>query len=53
MASNKTVLYISEVGYPSPTSSQNVGSKRVQYLPIMAKIHYYRLKNNKKIQTII
>jgi hypothetical protein len=50
MASNRPGFYRSEVGYPSPTSSQNLGSKRAQYLPIMAKIHYYRLKNNKKIQ---
>jgi hypothetical protein len=27
MASNKPDLYRSEVGYPSPTSSQNLGSK--------------------------
>jgi hypothetical protein len=52
MASNKLGLYRSEIGYHSPTSSQNLGSKRVQYLPIMAKIHYYRLKNNKQIQTV-
>jgi hypothetical protein len=26
MASNRPSFYISEVGYPSPTSSQNLGS---------------------------
>jgi hypothetical protein len=48
IASNRSGLYISEVGYHSPTSSQNMGSKRAQYLPIMAKISINRLKNNKK-----
>jgi hypothetical protein len=41
MASNKPGFYRSEVGYPSPTSSQNLGSKRAQYLPIMAKKTIY------------
>jgi hypothetical protein len=50
MALNRPGFYKSEVGYPSPTSSQNLGSKRAQYLPIMAKIHYYRHKNQIKIQ---
>jgi hypothetical protein len=47
MASNMPILYRSEVGYPSPTSSQNLGSKRAQYLPIMAKISINRPKINK------
>jgi hypothetical protein len=47
MASNRLGLYISEVGYPSPTSSQNLGSKGAQYLPIMAKIFNNRPKNHK------
>jgi hypothetical protein len=50
MASNRPGFYRSEVGYPSPTSSQNLGSNKAQYLPIMAKIHYYRHKNQIKIQ---
>jgi hypothetical protein len=33
MASNMPGLYRFEVGYPSPTSSQNLGSKNAQYLP--------------------
>jgi hypothetical protein len=51
MASNRPGFYRSEVGYPSPTSSQNLGSKRAQYLPIMAKISINRPKNQIKIQT--
>jgi hypothetical protein len=35
MASNRPGFYRSEVGYPSPTSSQNLGSKNAQYLPKM------------------
>jgi hypothetical protein len=38
MASNKPGFYRSEVGYPSPTSSQNLASKNAQYLPKMDKI---------------
>jgi hypothetical protein len=49
MASNKLGFYRSEVGYPSPTSSQNLGSKRAQYPPKMGKIFYYRPKSIKKI----
>jgi hypothetical protein len=37
MASNRPGFYRSEVGYPSPTSSQNLGSKRAQYLPKMGQ----------------
>jgi hypothetical protein len=48
MASNRPGFYRSEVGYPSPTSSQNLASKNAQYLPKMGKIHYYKLKNHKK-----
>jgi hypothetical protein len=48
MASNMPGLYRSEVGYPSPTSSQNMGSKRAQYLPIMAKSSINRHKNQIK-----
>jgi hypothetical protein len=44
MASNRPGFYRSEVGYPSPTSSQNLASKRAQYLPKMGqnpqKIHF-------------
>jgi hypothetical protein len=47
MASNRPGFYRSEVGYPSPTSSQNLASKNAQYLPKMDKIHYYRHKINK------
>jgi hypothetical protein len=47
MASNRPGFYISEVGYHSPTSSQNMASKKAQYPPIMGKIHYYRPKSNK------
>jgi hypothetical protein len=46
MASNRPSFYRSEVGYPSPTSSQNLGSKRAQYLPIMAKILLLQAKIN-------
>jgi hypothetical protein len=49
MASNMPIFYIFEVGYPSPTSSQNLGSKGVQYLPIMAKIFNNTHKSIKKI----
>jgi hypothetical protein len=45
IASNRLGFYRSEVGYHSPTSSQNLGSKRAQYLPIMAKISITRLEN--------
>jgi hypothetical protein len=38
MASNRPGFYRSEVGYHSPTSSQNLASKNAQYLPKMAKI---------------
>jgi hypothetical protein len=48
MASNMPSLYISEVGYPSPTSSQNLGSKRAQYPPKWAKISINRPKNQLK-----
>jgi hypothetical protein len=53
MASNKPGFYRSEVGYHSPTSSQNMGSKKAQYLPIMAKSSYYRPKINLKSKNII
>ena len=33
MASNRPGLYRSEVGYPSPTSSQNLGSKKCPISP--------------------
>jgi hypothetical protein len=52
MASNRPGFYRFEVGYPSPTSSQNLGSEGVEYLPIMAKISINMLKNNKKSKTI-
>jgi hypothetical protein len=52
MASNMPSFYRSKVGYPSPTSSQNPGSKNAQYLPNMAKIHYYRHKNQTKIHKL-
>jgi hypothetical protein len=47
IASNMPGFYIFEVDYPSPTSSQNLGSKGAQYLPIMAKIFNNRPKNHK------
>jgi hypothetical protein len=53
MASNSPGFYRFEVGYPSPTSSQNLGSKRVQYLPIMAKIHFTGLKAIKNPNYIV
>jgi hypothetical protein len=53
MASNRPGFYRSEVGYPSPTSSQNLASKNAQYLPKMDKIHYYRHKINKKSKNYI
>jgi hypothetical protein len=37
MASNKVDFYRSEVGYPSPTSSQIMASKNAEYLPKMGK----------------
>jgi hypothetical protein len=49
MASNKPGFYRSEVGYPSPTSSQNLGSKRAQYPPKITKISINRHENHKKI----
>jgi hypothetical protein len=49
MASIRPGFYRYEVGYHSPTSSQNLGSKRAQYLPIMAKISINRPKNQIKI----
>jgi hypothetical protein len=42
MASNRPGLYRFEVGYSSPTSSQNLGSKNAQYLPKMEKINNNR-----------
>jgi hypothetical protein len=49
MASNRLGFYRSEVGYPSPTSSQNLGSKRAQYPPKRAKISINKPKSHKKI----
>jgi hypothetical protein len=49
MTSNMPGLYRSEFGYHSPTSSQNLGSKRAQYPPKWAKISINKPKNHKKI----
>jgi hypothetical protein len=48
MASNRPGLYRSEVGYPSPTSSQNLGSKRAQYPPKWPNPPFTGLKINIK-----
>jgi hypothetical protein len=48
MASNMPGLYRSEVGYPSPTSSQNLGSKRVQYPPKWPKYSITGINQLKK-----
>jgi hypothetical protein len=49
MASNGPGFYRFEVFYPSPTSSQNLGSKRSQYPPKMTKISINMPENHKKI----
>jgi hypothetical protein len=53
MASNRPGFYISKFGYPSPISSQNMGSNPPSNGPKSPKNPFSRLNMSQKSQEII